>query len=51
MNAAFAAWLADETATPPNSEMQDFTPVRQIKNRHKCVLLTFEAAAASINAK
>jgi len=52
MNAAFAAWLADDKAVPPKHiQMQDFTPVRQIKNRHKCVLLTFEAAVASLKIK
>ena len=28
--------------------MRDFTPVRAIKNRHKCVLLAFEAGTAAL---
>ena len=45
---AFALWLAGDDAAPIHKEMQKFMPVRGIRNRHKCVLLSFEAARAAI---
>lgn len=46
---AFADWLAGEDQAPIESEMQKFMPVRTIRNRHKCVLLSFEAALAALS--
>ncbi|MEL0206504.1 MAG: iron-sulfur cluster assembly scaffold protein [Alphaproteobacteria bacterium] len=51
LHANFSGWLAgddDNDVIPP---MQDFHPVRNIRNRHKCVLLAFEAAARAVNNK
>ena len=56
LQAGFAAWLAIDDGSDNNSknssqiepEMQDFTPVRAIRNRHKCVLLAFEAGTAAL---
>ena len=39
----FTRWLGANDGTEIVPELQDFTPVRQIKNRHKCVLLAFDA--------
>ena len=43
-------WMQGDDATIAASEITDlkiFMPVRGIRNRHKCVLLSFEAAAAA----
>ena len=60
LHAGFAAWLAIDDGSDDGSdnnsknssqiepEMQDFTPVRAIRNRHKCVLLAFEAGTAAL---
>ena len=60
LQAGFAAWLAIDDGSDNGSdnnsknssqiepEMQDFTPVRAIRNRHKCVLLAFEAGTAAL---
>ena len=51
LHANFSGWLAgddDNNVSPP---MLDFHPVRNIRNRHKCVLLAFEAAARAVNDK
>ena len=64
LQAGFAAWLAIDDGSDDGSdngsdnnsknssqiepEMQDFTPVRAIRNRHKCVLLAFEAGTAAL---
>ena len=60
LQAGFAAWLAIDDGSDDGSDnnsknssqiepkMQDFTPVRAIRNRHKCVLLAFEAGTAAL---
>lgn len=45
---SFADWLAGDEAAPIDSRMQKFMPVRDIRNRHKCVLLSFEAAIEAL---
>ena len=52
LQTGFTAWLASDNG-PDNSAqidpaMRDFTPVRAIRNRHKCVLLAFEAGTAAL---
>jgi len=48
MTDGFAAWLGGDDAASVAEPILDFTPVRQIRNRHKCVLLSFEAACVAI---
>jgi nitrogen fixation NifU-like protein len=64
LQTGFTTWLANDNGPddgpddgPANNSknsaqieptMQDFTPVRAIKNRHKCVLLAFEAGTAAL---
>ena len=48
MRDSFAAWLAGDDTAPIHEEMKKFMPVRTIRNRHKCVLLAFEAAAEAV---
>ena len=47
----FAAWIDGKTDQPPLSDMQHFTPVRDIRNRHKCVLLAFQATVRAVPVK
>ena len=51
LHANFSGWLAGDDEKDVSSPMQDFHPVRNIRNRHKCVLLAFEAAARAVNDK
>jgi len=44
MTAQFSRWIGKERDEPPNEDMAKFMPVRDIRNRHKCVLLAFQAA-------
>jgi len=44
MTAQFSRWISKERDEPPNEDMAKFMPVRDIRNRHKCVLLAFQAA-------
>ena len=44
MTAQFSRWIGKELDEPPNEDMAKFMPVRDIRNRHKCVLLAFQAA-------
>ncbi len=60
LQTGFTAWLANDNG--PNNDpdndgnnsvqiepaMRDFTPVRAIRNRHKCVLLAFEAGTTAL---
>jgi nitrogen fixation NifU-like protein len=50
MTEGFSAWLANQNDTPPTENMAKFMPVREIRNRHKCVLLAFETALAALTA-
>ena len=36
-------WLNSEISLPNISELETFTPVKEFKNRHKCVTLSFDA--------
>ena len=40
---SLASWLKSESEEMPDARASCFEPVRAIKNRHKCVLLAFEA--------
>ena len=44
----FADWMAKNSETIPHPEMEKFMPVREIRNRHKCVLLAFNAAISAL---
>ena len=45
VGAALRSWLTRGTALPDGAwpELADFAPVRNVKSRHDCVLLPFEA--------
>ena len=47
----FAAWIDGTSDEPPLPDMQHFTPVREIRNRHKCVLLAFQATVRAVQVK
>jgi len=48
ITADFAHWIEGTKDNVPMPQMQHFTPVREIKNRHKCVLLAFHAAVKAL---
>ena len=48
MTAQFAKWIGKEQDSPPDDDMAKFMPVRDIRNRHKCVLLAFNAAMQAL---
>tara|TARA_B100001250_G_scaffold345636_1_gene315145 strand:+ start:204 stop:656 length:453 start_codon:yes stop_codon:yes gene_type:complete len=41
------SWLSGETQNFTFSEIENFSPVKNIKNRHKCVLLSFDALSGA----
>ena len=47
LQTGFSDWLAGDDTAVTSLAMKDFTPVRSIKNRQKCVVLAFEAGAAA----
>ena len=47
----FSNWLADNGDKAPIPQMQHFTPVQSIRNRHKCVLLASIATLKALAAK
>ena len=47
---AFASWLTDRSTEAPTPQMQHFTPVKSIRNRHKCVLLACHATLKALSA-
>ena len=49
MTAQFATWIGKEQDQAPSEEMAKFEPVRDIRNRHKCVLLAFYAAMQALD--
>ena len=51
MRDALAAWLAGADDADILEEMGAFAPVRDIKNRHKCVTLAFEASVRALSDK
>ena len=48
MTAQFTRWIGKEQDQVPNDNMAKFLPVRDIRNRHKCVLLAFQAAMKAL---
>ena len=48
MTAQFTSWIGKEQDQVPNEDMAKFLPVRDIRNRHKCVLLAFQAVMQAI---
>ncbi len=48
LQTGFSAWLGTDDNAQIKPPMKDFKPVRAIKNRHKCVLLAFEAGTAAL---
>ena len=51
LHANFSGWLAGNDEIDVSPPLHDFHPVRNIRNRHKCVLLAFEAAKRAVNDK
>ena len=49
MTAQFTRWISKEQDQVPNDDMAKFLPVRDIRNRHKCVLLAFHAAMQALS--
>ena len=49
VTADFAAWLGKDHRNPPIVDMVKFMPVRDIRNRHKCVLLAFHTATTALD--
>ena len=49
VTADFAAWLGKEHKNPPIEDMVKFMPVRDIRNRYKCVLLAFHTATTALD--
>ena len=47
----FSNWLAGQSEEAPTPEMQHFTPVKAIRNRHKCVLLACHAVVKALSAE
>ncbi len=47
----FSNWLTGHDTDAPTPKMQHFTPVRSIRNRHKCVLLACHATLKALPAK
>ena len=47
----FSDWLTGHGADAPTPQMQHFTPVKSIRNRHKCVLLACHATLKALSAK
>ena len=48
MTAQFTRWIGKEQDQVPNDDMAKFLPVRDIRNRHKCVLMAFQAAMKAL---
>lgn len=49
MKADFTNWIAKLIEDAPNEDMEIFMPVREIRNRQKCVLLAFDAAIKAMD--
>ena len=48
VTADFGKWLGRGIDDPPIDAMNKFLPVRDIRNRHKCVLLAFHTAMTAL---
>ena len=46
----FTNWLIDHGTEAPIPQMQHFTPLQTIRNRHKCVLLACHATLKALSA-
>ena len=46
----FSRWLTDRGTNAPTPQMEHFTPVQPIRNRHKCVLLACHATLKALSA-
>ena len=47
----FSNWLKGLGTEAPIPQMQDFSPVQNIRNRHKCVLLACHATLKALSAQ
>jgi nitrogen fixation NifU-like protein len=47
----FSNWLSDNGVNAPIPQMNYFTPVQSIRNRHKCVLLASIATLKALSAR
>ena len=47
--ADFSDWIEKRTDIAPNADMSKFLPVREIRNRHKCVLIAFRAVIKALS--
>ena len=45
----FSDWLTSHGTEAPTPQMQHFTPVQSIRNRHKCVLLACHATLKALS--
>ena len=45
----FTTWLTDRGVEAPVPQMQHFTPLQTIRNRHKCVLLASHATLKALS--
>lgn len=46
----FTNWLTDRSTEAPIPQMEYFSPVQKIRNRHKCVLLACHATLKALSA-
>ena len=47
--ADFSDWIEKRRNNAPNADMIVFMPIREIRNRHKCVLIAFHALIKALN--
>ena len=47
----FSDWLTGHGTEAPTPQMQHFTPVQSIRNRHKCVLLACHTTLKALSAE
>ena len=47
----FSDWLTGHGTQAPTPQMQHFSPVQTIRNRHKCVLLACDATLKALSTK
>ena len=45
----FSKWLTNHGTEAPTQQIQHFTPVQSIRNRHKCVLLACHAVSKAMS--
>jgi nitrogen fixation NifU-like protein len=49
LTAGFSDWIEKRRHNAPNVDMEKFMPVREIRNRHKCVLIAFQAVVKALS--